>query len=80
MIDYRWGNVCNILNSPRENIYYMLKYPEGEGLLYNKYSERGVYYIVNIPGKVCYAEGLLYDNMLQTVLNEVASDRQQNCH
>ena len=43
----------------------------GECLLYGKVSEGKVYYIANIPrgnvyvvnirGKVCYAEGLLYD-------------------
>ena len=51
MISYGWGNVCYIVN-----------FPSGEYLLYSKVSGRKVYYIANIPrGKVCYAEGLLYD-------------------
>jgi hypothetical protein len=59
MIGYGWGNVCYIVN-----------FPPGKYLLYtsSKVSGGKVYYIANIPrgnvtfrGKVCYAEGLLYD-------------------
>ena len=51
MIGYGWGNVCYIVN-----------FSPGELLLYNKVSGGKLYCIANIPrGKVCYAEGLLYD-------------------
>ena len=44
------GMFAILVNIPPGNIYYIVKY-RGEGLVYSKYSE----------GKVCYAEGLLYD-------------------
>jgi hypothetical protein len=46
------------------NIYYIVKF-RGEGLLYSKYSE-GEYLLYNKQsgGKVCYANGLLYDTCL----------------
>ena len=61
MIGYGWGNFCYIVNfSPGE--YLLYSKVSGEEVYYIANIPRGnVYYIVNIRGKVCYAEGLLYD-------------------
>ena len=68
MIGYGWGNVCKIVNFPPGEyllyskvseggggggeVYSIANILKGEYLLYSKHSGR----------KVCYADGLLYDN------------------